>query len=144
MKQRLFFIVLLVLNFFGVYSQQIYYVAANLNLRMGPSTIYQVVTVIPKGDAVNTLSDNNSNWVYVQYGNMSGFVSTRYLSKQKLSNSTSNVQYYTNSMGHIVQSPTYYNNKPNGACARCRDGSYSFSESRRGTCSHHGGVAVWY
>jgi hypothetical protein len=27
--------------------------------------------------------------------------------------------------------------------ARCRDGSYSYSAHRRGTCSHHGGVAVW-
>ena len=25
--------------------------------------------------------------------------------------------------------------------ARCRDGSHSFSFRRRGTCSHHGGVA---
>ncbi|MGN6445408.1 GmrSD restriction endonuclease domain-containing protein [Amnibacterium sp.] len=32
---------------------------------------------------------------------------------------------------------------PAGATARCRDGSYSFSAHRRGTCSHHGGVAVW-
>ena len=27
--------------------------------------------------------------------------------------------------------------------ARCRDGSYSFSQHRSGTCSHHGGVAQW-
>ncbi|WP_289144502.1 DUF3761 domain-containing protein, partial [uncultured Bacteroides sp.] len=27
--------------------------------------------------------------------------------------------------------------------ALCRDGTYSFSKSRRGTCSHHGGVAKW-
>ena len=32
---------------------------------------------------------------------------------------------------------------PAGATAQCRDGSYSFSEHRRGTCSHHGGVATW-
>ncbi|WP_412771208.1 DUF3761 domain-containing protein [Ralstonia solanacearum] len=32
---------------------------------------------------------------------------------------------------------------PNGATAKCRDRSYSFSESRRGTCSRHGGVADW-
>jgi hypothetical protein len=32
---------------------------------------------------------------------------------------------------------------PPGATARCRDGSYSFSQHRSGTCSHHGGVAVW-
>lgn len=30
-----------------------------------------------------------------------------------------------------------------GASAKCRDGSYSFSRSRRGTCSGHGGVAAW-
>lgn len=33
---------------------------------------------------------------------------------------------------------------PAGATAQCRDGTYSYSQSRRGTCSHHGGVAVWY
>ncbi|HZR91001.1 MAG TPA: DUF3761 domain-containing protein [Gaiellaceae bacterium] len=32
---------------------------------------------------------------------------------------------------------------PPGATARCRDGSYSFSQHRSGTCSHHGGVAAW-
>jgi hypothetical protein len=32
---------------------------------------------------------------------------------------------------------------PPGATARCRDGTYSFSQHRSGTCSHHGGVAVW-
>jgi len=32
---------------------------------------------------------------------------------------------------------------PTGATAQCRDGSYSFSQHHSGTCSHHGGVAVW-
>ena len=32
---------------------------------------------------------------------------------------------------------------PPGATARCRDGTYSFSRHHQGTCSHHGGVAVW-
>src|SRR6266571_1714323 len=32
---------------------------------------------------------------------------------------------------------------PTGATARCRDGTYSFSKHNRGTCSHHGGVAMW-
>lgn len=27
--------------------------------------------------------------------------------------------------------------------ALCRDGTYSYSQHRRGTCSWHGGVAVW-
>ena len=32
---------------------------------------------------------------------------------------------------------------PPGATAQCWDGSYSFSTHHSGTCSHHGGVAVW-
>src|SRR3954453_5054142 len=32
---------------------------------------------------------------------------------------------------------------PPGATALCVDGTYSFSATRSGTCSHHGGVAVW-
>ncbi|WP_030987444.1 DUF3761 domain-containing protein [Streptomyces sp. NRRL S-1813] len=32
---------------------------------------------------------------------------------------------------------------PAGASARCNDGTYSYSGHRRGTCSHHHGVAVW-
>lgn len=32
----------------------------------------------------------------------------------------------------------------NGATAKCRDGTYSYSAHRRGTCSWHKGVAVWY
>lgn len=30
-----------------------------------------------------------------------------------------------------------------GPMARCRDGTLSYSAHRRGTCSHHGGVAEW-
>jgi Protein of unknown function (DUF3761) len=32
---------------------------------------------------------------------------------------------------------------PVGATAKCRGGTYSYSQHRRGACSHHGGVAVW-
>lgn len=32
---------------------------------------------------------------------------------------------------------------PVGATALCRDGTYSYSQHHRGTCSHHGGVAQW-
>lgn len=31
-----------------------------------------------------------------------------------------------------------------GATAKCNDGTLSYSRHHRGTCSHHGGVAVWY
>jgi hypothetical protein len=51
--------------------------------------------------------------------------------------------YYRNTRGHCIPRPARANRPPAGATARCRDGTYSFSASRRGTCSHHGGVADW-
>jgi hypothetical protein len=50
---------------------------------------------------------------------------------------------YVNSSGHCVRRPVAAPRTPSGASAQCRDGTYSFSEHRRGTCSHHGGVAQW-
>jgi hypothetical protein len=53
--------------------------------------------------------------------------------------------HYVNKDGHIVHSPAHAKNggTPSGATARCRDGTYSFSQHHRGTCSHHGGVTIW-
>lgn len=50
---------------------------------------------------------------------------------------------YTNVDGKHVESPRKAGSAPAGASAKCRDGSYSFSAHRQGTCSHHGGVAQW-
>jgi hypothetical protein len=51
--------------------------------------------------------------------------------------------YYKNVDGKCVHSPTHSPSVPAGATAKCRDGTYSFSLHASGTCSHHGGVAVW-
>lgn len=51
--------------------------------------------------------------------------------------------HYRNVDGDSVHAPMHAANRPAGASARCRDGSWSFSQHRRGTCSHHGGVAGW-
>jgi hypothetical protein len=48
--------------------------------------------------------------------------------------------YYKNVSGHCVRRPSH---DPSGATAKCRDGTYSYSEHASGTCSHHGGVARW-
>jgi hypothetical protein len=50
---------------------------------------------------------------------------------------------YVNSVGNTVCSPQAAPSAPAGATAKCRDGTYSFSQSRSGTCSHHGGVSEW-
>jgi uncharacterized protein (DUF1800 family) len=53
--------------------------------------------------------------------------------------------HYKNKAGQEVHAPAKsVNGKvPDGASAKCRDASYSFSKNHRGTCSHHGGVASW-
>lgn len=52
---------------------------------------------------------------------------------------------YINVDGEWVPSPTRTKDgkPPAGSKAKCRDGSYSFSRHHRGTCSYHGGVALW-
>jgi hypothetical protein len=53
--------------------------------------------------------------------------------------------HYVNKDGQEVHSPAHSKSGavPVGATARCGDGSYSFSQNHRGTCSHHGGVTDW-
>ena len=53
--------------------------------------------------------------------------------------------HYTNRSGAVVHSPahTVTGHAPAGASAKCRDGTFSFSQHHQGTCSHHGGVAAW-
>ena len=52
-------------------------------------------------------------------------------------------RHYTNVDGASVHSPMRAGSRPAGATAHCRDGSWSFSQHHRGTCSHHGGVISW-
>jgi uncharacterized protein YraI len=123
-------------------------VSADLNLRTAPSVSGAVIMVIPKGTRVAVDNGYNYQWVRVQYNSYIGYVHSKYLKTPRNNNVSYNkwnyaVKYYTNSFGERVQSPTYYNAAPAGATARCRDGTYSFSRNRRGTCSHHGGVAKW-
>ncbi|WP_304512145.1 DUF3761 domain-containing protein [Amycolatopsis sp. GM8] len=50
---------------------------------------------------------------------------------------------YINVDGNCVPRPTHADSPPAGATAHCKDGTYSFSQHRQGTCSGHGGVAQW-
>ncbi|RYG99765.1 MAG: DUF3761 domain-containing protein [Alphaproteobacteria bacterium] len=60
-----------------------------------------------------------------------------------LANAACGPGYYRDANGHCVPRPVQADRAPAGASARCRDGTFSFSHSRRGSCSRHGGVAVW-
>ena len=50
---------------------------------------------------------------------------------------------YRNVDGVCVNRPVAAPGPPQGATAKCKDGAYSFSQHRQGTCSGHGGVAEW-
>lgn len=108
---------------------------------------------VGKWASVNVQSANGLKTAYVHSsylkkgtsGNLYSYTSNQ---KSKKSYSTAYYQtgtkkYYVNSEGERVQSPTYYKSPPANVTALCRDGTYSFSHNRRGTCSHHGGVARW-
>ena len=54
--------------------------------------------------------------------------------------------YYINRDGNRVPRPCgdwHKDAPPQGATAKCRDGTYSYSQHRSGTCSGHGGVAAF-
>ncbi|MCR4848604.1 MAG: DUF3761 domain-containing protein [Bacteroidales bacterium] len=106
-----------------------------------------VATAFAQGKTqVNTLNKSTNNLtqtvtVQQDYNQQVGKQHTP--SSSTKTTSTQKVKYYTNVDGERVQSPTNYATPPAGATALCKDGTYSFSKNRCGTCSHHGGVAKW-
>lgn len=93
---------------------------------------------------IRRIRENRNNNSFTQYSN-NGYENNYNSSNSNYgnSNNSSGVKYYTNKDGYRVQSPTYYNSQPKNATALCKDGTYSFSRNRRGTCSGHGGVQKW-
>ena len=130
-------------------TAQIKLTTSNVNLRSGPGMSDSVLCVIPKGSGITVLNNDFDDWTYIQYRERKGYVNNDYIrdvsqsSSYDYNTSGNEIKYYYNSKGEKVQSPTYYKSPPSGATAECRDGTYSFSRSRRGTCSHHGGVKRW-
>lgn len=149
--KKLLFLLCGILMLGSVWAQSnIRYTTVDLNMRTDTTSYSEVLMVLPRGTAVTIDDDCNCTWIPVSYQGKTGYVSARFLSKTssgkvkaQATRTYSRVKYYTNSAGERVQSPTYYKSVPSGATALCRDGTYSFSQSRRGTCSHHGGVSKW-
>ena len=62
---------------------------------------------------------------------------------KKSSSSCDSSTHYVNSSGNCVLRPTDAAHAPGGPSAKCKDGTFSSSQHRSGTCSRHGGVAEW-
>jgi hypothetical protein len=115
-------------------------------LREAPSVESRAFATIPPKTDVNVTSCTDG-WCAVKYQNFAGHVIQVFLRfpPVAVSQATASGRGYTNSQGEWVPSPTrtVTGHPPTGASAKCRDETFSFSRSRRGTCSHHGGVAQW-
>ncbi len=173
-KHILLVLIMILVLSMNCLGQIICYTTTSLNVRKGPSTNYGILGTVPVNTQV-TISEydyNEYQWLQVEYNGQTGYINTKYLSREKTvkarinssnyswtsnssssyshssyskssSNSNGGGGYYTNCDGQRIQRPTYYNSRPAGATAICRDGTYSFSTHRRGTCSGHGGVQAW-
>ena len=62
--------------------------SAGLNLRKGPSTTYSTIQKLSKGSKVTVISSSNG-WSKVKYKNLTGYVSSSYLSSKKTSATSS-------------------------------------------------------
>ena len=143
--------------------------ARKANLRDRPSMTATVVNTVDRGELLTlTRLKPTGPWYHTRdskagsegwiHGNAIDLLQTsttnpastaqttrpRAISPQRTASSPAPGKSYVNVDGIHVKSPVFSDTKPEGASARCRDGSYSFSLHRRGTCSHHGGVAEWY
>lgn len=113
-------------------------------IRAQPLDTARVVARMAQGAHVRLLMCANG-WCGVTSGPTTGFVREDSLSSSQTTTApTPSGKGYRNSQGEWVPSPQASpSGPPAGASAQCRDGTYSFSRSRRGTCSHHGGVSRW-
>jgi uncharacterized protein YraI len=120
------------------------YTTTAIQLRAEPSAAAHVLATLEAGTPVR-LNGCADGWCKVTQGGRTGYLLEELLTSKPSKPPEARGRGYKNSRGVWVPSPqrTPDNQPPQGATALCRDGTYSFSQSRRGTCSHHGGVAQW-
>lgn len=141
-----------VLNAQAALASNVYIKGSSVNLRSAPSTSSRILASLPYRTALTYLGKANASFYKVQTsGGTVGYVASSYVSTFAPQAGTSAAAPshassgggYINSDGAWVRSPVHAASAPSGATALCEDGTYSFSRHRRGTCSHHGGVARW-
>lgn len=137
--------ILALLSFFSIDSSAFTkYVTTNISLRYEPNAKSYCMTVIPKGTAVTIDEDCDCEWVPVEYNGFIGYISTQHLSNKSVGKKSKYSRKAKHRTSRTSKRKRKINKRPYGATALCNDGTYSYSQTRRGTCSHHGGVAIWF
>jgi len=111
------------------------YTTANLNMRTGPGTSYQVIVVIPKGAAVSVI-DSSSSWYKVSYGGKTGYVSSTYLSGTQTAPAELPVRYTTADLNLRTGPGTSYSiilTMPKGSKVSILDTKSAWPKVRYGT-----------
>jgi hypothetical protein len=109
-----------------------------VNVRSGPGTDFPVVRRVGRGEAIDVGSADDRGW-----GRVGGSSSGEYVYRASPALRDSPPSMESKAKTRKPRAAESGVN-PTGATAMCRDGSPSYSAHRSGTCSHHGGVAVWY
>lgn len=143
-------------------------ISENANLRDTPATSGKVIQMVPEGASVEVIRQKGA-WFYVSSSGQKGWLHGNMLRYENAATDTKN-QAEAQTKAKTREETKEEAIKPDpslprpdypsisraskktpapeidnaGATARCRDGSLSYSAHRRGTCSHHGGVAVWF
>lgn len=114
-------------------ERKTFYLHGSMNVRSGPGTAYDRVRMLSRGEQVSLGPKDAAGWaqMFDHYGQRVGYVYR----------ASDNVR--TRPPAPESRALTSRRTHPAGASAVCRDGTYSYSRSRRGTCSHHGGVSRW-
>lgn len=119
-------------------------ITKNANLRESADNNSEIIQTIGGGEEIRVIRQKGA-WFYVLYSGQKGWMHGNTIKYKNAvpsklpENSTATV-----SRPDAVYKAPERSVNPTGATARCRDGTLSYSAHRRGTCSHHGGVAVWY
>jgi hypothetical protein len=113
--------------------RETFYIHAPLNVRSGAGKNSEKLRTLGRGERVTLGAKDGRGWaaMYDGYGQRVGYVYR----------ASDNVRSYApRAAAATMRRPRRH---PSGASAICRDGTYSYSANRRGTCSWHGGVSRW-
>jgi hypothetical protein len=120
-------------------------ITENANLRQTPNQNGEVLQTIPLDSSVEVIKQNGA-WFFVAFGAAKGWMHGNTIRYDNQVNSLRENPSIPKSdpRSNNDDKPTIQKPDSSGASAKCADGTLSYSASRRGTCSHHGGVAMWY
>ncbi len=111
-------------------------ISQHANLHESANQKSGVLDVVPQDASVEVIKQRGV-WFLVKTETAQGWMHGNTLRLEKFDTTS-----------RITKQPKIQTAEPetnnSGATAKCRDGSLSYSAHRRGTCSHHGGVAEWY